>query len=50
MSTHPNGPSEDGSAGTERRITYRVLAYVVGVHLFAAFLFLLFTIGDHAGS
>ncbi|WP_182442240.1 DUF6126 family protein [Streptacidiphilus sp. PB12-B1b] len=42
-------PTEDGSTLTERRVNIRVFIYVIGLHLFAAFVMLLILLG-HRGS
>jgi type VI protein secretion system component VasF len=42
-------PTEDGSTRTERRVNIRVFIYVIGLHVFAAFVMLLIWFG-HRGA
>ena len=46
--TIANYPTEDGSTRTERRVGVRVFIYVIGLHVFAAFVMLLIYFG-HRG-
>jgi len=41
-------PTEDGSTRTERRVGIRVFIYVIGLHMFAAFVLLLMYFGHQA--
>ena len=45
MATTLTHPTEDGSTRTERRVGVRVFIYVIGLHLFAAFVMLLIYFG-----
>ncbi|SEM42383.1 DUF6126 family protein [Streptacidiphilus jiangxiensis] len=40
---------EDGAETTARRVNVRVFIYVIGLHLFGAFVMLLFYTGAHRG-
>jgi hypothetical protein len=42
-------PADDGSNRTARRVFFRVLVYVIGLHVFAGFIMLLFYFGQHSG-
>ena len=44
--TIANYPTEDGSTRTERRVGIRVFIYVIGLHVFAAFVMLLMYLGQ----
>ena len=44
--TSGNYPVEDGSSRTERRVGIRVFIYVIGLHVFAAFVMLLYVLGN----
>jgi hypothetical protein len=44
-----SGPSDDGATRTSRRVFFRVLIYVIGLHVFAGFIMLLFYAGGHSG-
>jgi len=46
MATTLVHPTEDGSTRTERRVGIRVFIYVIGLHLFAAFVMLLMYFGQ----
>ncbi|MFC5906484.1 DUF6126 family protein [Streptacidiphilus monticola] len=41
--------AEDGSNRTARRVNVRVFVYVIGLHVFAAFIMLLFFLGGRNG-
>ena len=47
MATTIAHPTEDGSTRTERRVGIRVFIYVIGLHVFAAFVMLLMYFGQH---
>lgn len=45
-----SGLAEDGAGRTERRVGVRVFIYVIGLHIFAAFVMLLFFLGQRHGN